>query len=374
MSLIEASGIRKMFELVATMEDPVNLSIGQPDFDAPEPVKEAAIRAIRGGKNKYTVTQGIPELNEAIAAKLLERYRFRPEASLVTAGVSGGILLSFLALLNPGDEILIPDPYFVMYKHLANLCGATPKFYNLYPDFRLDPERLAALVTPRTRILFLNSPQNPTGTVLTMEELRAVAEVAKQHGLLVLSDEIYDAFVYEGKYRSICEFTDRVVLLGGFSKTFGIPGWRLGYAAGPKEIIDAMRTLQQFTYVCAPAPLQYAALAAMKMDMNPWISGYRIKRDLIYEGLKAHYRIVKPQGSFYAFPQIPEGLEEKEFIQKALAKKLLIVPGSACSERATHFRLSFAAPDKELERGVEILRSIAEKEGKGDRFTFQREK
>lgn len=358
MSLIEPSGIRKMFELIATMENPINFSIGQPDYDAPEPVKEAAIRAIRAGKNKYTVTQGIPELNDGVLAKIEADYGFRAEASLITAGVSGGLFLSFLALLNPGDEILIPDPYFVMYKHLASLCGAKARFYDTYPDFRIDAKKLEALVTPRTRAILLNSPQNPTGAVLSAGELKAVAAFAKKHDLLVISDEIYDFFVYDEKYRSICEFYGNVLLLGGFSKTYGIPGWRLGWAAGAHDLIDAMRTLQQFTFVCAPAPLQYAALAAMKMDMEPWKVSYRIKRDLVYEGLKDHYEIVRPAGSFYAFPKIPKGTNEKEFIAKALAKKLLIVPGSACSNRATHFRLSFAVPDSELERGVEVLRGL----------------
>ena len=363
MSLIEASGIRKMFELVATMEDPVNLSIGQPDFDAPEPVKEAAIRAIRSGQNKYTVTQGLEELNARIIERYVGRYRFRPEASLVTAGVSGGILLSLLATLDPGDEILIPDPYFVMYVHLARICGAKPVFYEVYPDFRPDAGKIERLITARTKVLLLNSPQNPTGAVLGDAELREIAGLAKRHDLLIVADEIYEAFVYDSPFRSICEFTDRVVVLGGFSKTYGVPGWRLGYALGPNEVVDAMRTLQQFTYVCAPAPLQVAALAALRVDMTPWISSYRVKRDLVYEGLRTHFRIVRPQGSFYAFPEIPRGISEKEFVRKALGKKLLIVPGSAFSPRATHFRLSFAAPDRELERGVEILRSIAKGRG-----------
>ncbi len=348
-----------MFELGATMDRPINFSIGQPDFDAPEPVKEAAIRAIRAGKNKYTVTEGIPELNEHLLERLAQRYHFKAEASLVTAGVSGGLLLSFFVTLNPGDEILIPDPYFVMYRHLATICGAKPVFYDIYPDFQISVKKLEKLVTSKTKVLLLNSPQNPTGALIDAKTLKEIAAFARKHDLLVISDEIYDEFVYDGKYRSISEFYDKLVLLGGFSKSYGIPGWRLGYAAGPHEIIDAMRTLQQFTFVCAPSPLQYAALAALKMDMEPWISGYRIKRDLVYEGLKEHYDMVRPGGSFYAFPKIPNGFTEKEFIQRALAKKLLIVPGSACSNRHTHFRLSFAVADSELERGVEVLRSLA---------------
>ncbi len=348
-----------MFELIATMKDPINLSIGQPDFDTPEPIQEAAIRAIRSGKNKYTVTQGLPELNEGIIERYGKRYNCRPEASIVTSGVSGAIFLAFLSLLDPDDEILIPDPYFVMYNHLTHLCGARVVTYDLYPDFQIKVDRLAALVTEKTKILFLNSPQNPTGAVLDEKDLKSIAALAKKHGLLIVSDEIYDEFVYDEKYHSICEYYDKVLLLGGFSKTFAVPGWRIGWAAGPAEVIDTMRTFQQFSYVCAPAPLQYGALEALSIDMGPWIKSYRIKRDLVCAGLQDRYELVCPKGSFYAFPKIPDGITEKEFIRRALKKNLLIVPGSAFSSRDTHFRISFAASDRNLERGIKVLRSLA---------------
>lgn len=359
MSFIEASGIRKMFELGASLEDRIDFSIGQPHFDAPDAVKEAAIRAIREGKNRYTVTEGIPELNARILDAIERRSGVRMEGSLVTAGVSGGLVLASLVLFEPGDEVLLPDPHFMMYRHLVRVSGATPRFYDTYPDFRIDAEKIRAQITPRTKALLLNSPQNPTGAVATEAELRAVAALAEEHGFLVLADEIYDTFVYDGPYRSIAEFTDRVLLLGGFSKTAGIPGWRIGYALGPRALIEPMRTLQQFSFVCAPAPLQHGVLASFDVDPKPWIDAYRRKRDLVVERLGSVFRLVRPGGSFYAFPALPEGVEEKAFVRAALDRKLLIVPGSAFSSRASHFRLSFAAEDDLLERGLRALREIA---------------
>ncbi len=359
MSGIEASGIRQMFELVSSRVDPINLSIGQPDFDAPPEVKEAAIRAIRDGRNKYTVTQGHPELHERILARRAARDGRRPESSILTAGVSGGLTLAFLVLLEAGDEVLLPDPGFVLYRHLARVAGASPVFYDLYPDFRIDVAKIEAALTPRTKVLLVNTPNNPTGAVVSEEESRALVDLAERRGLFLVADEIYEAFVYDAPFRSVGAFSDRVLLLGGFSKTYGVPGWRLGWAAGPHAVVDAMRTLQQFTFVCAPSIAQHAALAALDLDVRPWIEAYRRKRDLVVEGLRGAYRLVEPGGSFYAFPELPPGVAESDFVARALERRLLLVPGSAFSARATHFRISFAAPDEELRRGLGVLRSLA---------------
>jgi len=360
MKAFKASGIRRMFELAATLQNPVNLSIGQADFDVPDEVKEAAIRSIREGRNGYTVTQGIPELNERIRSSLAERYAYEPEATLVTAGVSGGLLLSFMVLLDPGDEILIPDPYFIMYENLALLAGAVPRSYDTYPDFRITRAGLESAVTPRCKVLVVNSPSNPTGVVHDENELRMVAEFAREHGLFVISDEIYDRFVYDGRFRSLCEFVPDLLLLSGFSKNLGMAGWRVGFAAGPRQLLDVMKTLQQFSFVCAPAPFQHALLSAFDVDLSHHYEEYRRKRDLVYEGIREHYEVVRPDGSFYMFPRVPGGLTDMEFVEEALRANLLVVPGSACSDRGSHFRLSFAASDENLHRGVEILRRIAE--------------
>ena len=356
---IEASGIRKMFELVATMEDPVNLSIGQAHFEPPRALRRAAARAMEEGWNRYSVTQGFPELNERIRQRFQETQGQEPEASMVTCGVSGGVLLSFLCLLEPGDEILLPDPYFMMYRHLAILCGAVPKYYSLYPDFRLPLAEMASLLTEKTKVILLNSPSNPTGALFPAADLEAAARLADEAGALVISDEIYDEFVYDGPFVSPGRFSSNVLVLGGFSKTFGIPGWRLGYTLGPEEIVDTMRTLQQFTFVCAPTPLQRALLETWGLDMSDWIDSYRRKRDMVAEVLDPAFQLVKPGGSFYAFPAFPEGADPGEFHKRALERKLLFVPGSAFSARSTHFRISFAAEDDKLRTGLELLNELA---------------
>lgn len=359
---LQASGIRKIFEMVASMEDPINLSIGQADYDVPEPVKEAAIKAIREGFNRYTVTQGIPELNERIREKLKNQYNYEPDKTLVTSGVSGGLLLSFLSLINPGDEVLLPEPYFVMYKILTELAEGVPVYYDLYPDFRLSKKDLESKITDKTKLILVNTPSNPTGSVLNVDELKTIAEVARAHDLLVVSDEIYEQFVYDEPFHSVSEFCpERLIHLGGFSKTFGMPGWRMGYAAGPAEILDKMTILQQFSYVCAPSFAQKAVLCALDHDMSEWIDRYRSKRDLVYAGLKDTFDVVRPSGSFYIFPSLPRGVTGAGFASEAIKNNVLVVPGTAFSKKDTHFRISFAVPDEKLEQGMEILSDLARK-------------
>lgn len=361
MKRIQPSGIRRIFELMATMENPINFSIGQAHYDPPPALVEAAAKAMRDGHNRYTVTQGLPELNEKILADVAARWGRRPQASLVTSGVSGGILLAFMALLDPGDEVLLPDPNFTMYPVLANTCGAEIKYYDLYPDFHLDPQELDQLVTAKTKIIFLNSPSNPTGGVLSRDEIQAVVNAAERVGAYVISDEIYDSFVYEPEYHSPVSMMERVIQLSGYSKTFGVPGWRIGYATGPKDVLDAMKTLQQFSYVCAPAPFQHAILdVAFDLDMSSYRQQYRNKRDTLVRDLHPAYKLVPPGGSFYAFPSIPGGGDEGAFMESVLSRKVLVVPGSAFSRRATHFRISFAVGDDELARGIQELNKVAE--------------
>lgn len=364
MGQVQPSGIRRIFELMTTMEDPINLSIGQAHYETPAPLVEAACKAIRAGHNRYTVTQGLPALNARILDDVARQHDRRPESCLVTAGVSGGLVLSFLALLDPGDEILLPDPGFMMYRNLAAVIGATPRFYSAYPRapggrFCIDAAEIESLVTPRTRILFLNSPSNPTGAVLSRAEIEQACAVAEKHGLVIVSDEIYDLFTYDADYVSPLRYAERCVQLGGFSKTYGIPGWRMGFATGPAKVLDAMKTLQQFSFVCAPAPFQHALLeAAFDLDMGPYRADYRRKRDLVATRLHKAYGLRPPEGSFYAFPQLPSGRSGTEFLQQALDHRLLVVPGSAFSARDTHFRLSFAADDATLLRGIDVLNAL----------------
>jgi len=358
MSRIDASGIRKVFDLAAQIEDPINLSIGQPDFDTPEIIKEAALKAIRDGLNQYTVTQGLEPLRQKLSAKLRAEKGVPDGEILITSGVSGGLLLAFLAVVDPGDEVILPDPYFVIYKHLINLLDAVPVYLDTYPDFRLREEALRPKISPRTKMMIVNSPANPTGIVYSQEELEMVARLAKEHRFLVLSDEIYDEFTYEGAVPSIASLYENTLLLGGFSKTYSITGWRMGYAYGPAEVIGEMTKLQQYTFVCAPSFAQYAVLEVLDSLENTYVDAYRRKRDLIYNGLKDNFEVERPGGAFYIFPKAPHG-SDMEFVSAAVDSRVLIIPGSVFSERATHFRISFAAPDENLEQGLEVLNRIA---------------
>ena len=321
---------------------------------------EGSVRAIREDRNRYTVTQGIPALNEAVLDVIQRRTGQRPESSMVTAGVAGGLTLGFLALLDESDRALIPDPYFVCYRNLGALLGKEPVCYDTYPDFRVTEDRLEAGMREDVRLLLVNSPSNPTGHVLSVEELKICAAFARRHDLVIVTDEIYDAFAYDGPVPSILSYYDQVLFLGGFGKTYGMPGWRLGYAAGPDDVIERMRALQQVSFVCAPAPLQYAALTALEVDLKPYVDAYRQKRDRIYEGLKDVLDVVRPDGAFYLFPRVPGGLDADAFVERCIAKNLLVVPGMAFSHARTHFRVSFALDDAVLEKGVTLLRELAE--------------
>ncbi|MAE63356.1 MAG: aspartate aminotransferase [Phycisphaeraceae bacterium] len=373
---IDASGIRRVFDLAADLEDPINLSIGQPHFDVPEAVKEEAIAAIRKGFNRYTVTQGTRELKERVAESLSGELpnwdaplRDGDNEILVTSGVSGGLLLALLTCAGPGDEVLLPDPYFVMYRHLVTLTGATAVYVDTYPDFQLTAERVAPLITPRTRMLLFSSPSNPTGVVVTDASCHALAELAEAHGLLLVSDEIYDEFCYEKVPRasgamhapSPAAYGSQLLLLRGFSKTYAMTGWRLGYAAGPRPIVDQMTKLQQYTFVCAPSMAQLGGVVALDQDMSGMVEQYRIRRDRVIERLSGAYQVTRPGGAFYAFPEVPPhlGLTASRFVEQAVQRGLLIIPGSVFSNRDTHFRISYACDDEMLEKGLAVLVELA---------------
>ncbi|MDD5067739.1 MAG: aminotransferase class I/II-fold pyridoxal phosphate-dependent enzyme [bacterium] len=358
MSMIDSSGIRKVFNLAAKMDNPVNLSIGQPDFDIPEEVKESAVKAIINGRNKYTLTQGIEELNRKLLRYYQDLYpQHKPESIMITSGVSGGILLAFMAMIDPGDEILIPDPYFVMYKHLINLLGGVPVTYNLYPDFRITEKAIKPGITKKTKMIIINSPNNPTGMVHSREEIKLVHDIAREHDLFIVSDEIYDTYVYNNGFTSILEFTDQAMVLKGFSKNFSATGWRVGFALAPDRIIQEMIKLQQYTFVCAPAPFQYAILENLDYDFRKIREEYAVKRDTIYNALKEKFKVAKPEGAFYMFPEAPDK-KASLFTEKAIKNNLLIIPGNVFSEQDTNFRISFAAPLETLRKGGEILNSL----------------
>jgi len=358
---IDASGIRKVFALAASLKDPVNFSIGQPDFDVPDALKEAAIKAIRAGHNKYSQTAGDELLKEKIAERVGEEFGWDKPAVLVASGVSGGLLLAFMALVNPGDEVIIPDPYFVIYKHVVNLLGGKCIFVDSYPDFKLPVAKIRERLSPKTKVIVLNSPCNPTGVVYSEDQIRAVAEMAGEKDVVVMADEIYEKFCYDGDCPSIANYYDKTLLLRGFGKAYAMTGWRLAYVAAGEclsDVIEEMTKIQQYTFVCAPTPFQKAAIAALDYETRDFVVTYRKKRDLLYEGLKDKFELIKPGGAFYAFVKAPGGSATR-FVEKAIANNILIIPGNVFSERDTHFRISYATSDDKIEQGVEILRRLA---------------
>jgi aminotransferase len=354
---IESSGIRRVFDLGAKLKDPINFSIGQPDFPVPEAVRRAARDAIERGLNRYTPTQGIEPLRAKVAQKLTRQNAVAvgPDDVLITSGSSGGIFLALASLLNPGDEVIIPDPYFVMYPQLTGFFGAKPVLVDTYPDFQIDPARIQAAVTARTKAIVLNSPANPTGAVVPEAVQREIARIAERHGLIVLSDEVYESFVYDGTaHFSIGSIYPNTLTLNALSKSHAATGWRIGYAAGPRPLLEKMKELQQYTFVCAPSFAQEAALVALDVDTSEHVRAYQRRRDLIYDGLRQRFEVVKPEGAFYIMPKVDER-DAAEFVERAIAANVLLIPGSVFSARATHVRISYAVSEERIAQGVETL-------------------
>jgi aspartate aminotransferase/aminotransferase len=328
----------------------MDLSVGQADFDVPAALKEKTLAAVHEeGCGRYSPPQGYPELVAATRRYLGERYGLRPEDEvMMTHGVSGGLTLALLALAGPGDEVLVPDPYFVTYRQMTHIVGATPVYYDLYPDLRPDIGEIERRITERTRLIILNSPANPTGVTLSAEEMKAVADLAQKHHVPVVSDELYELFTYDAPHVSIKHFLGcRSLLVSGFSKTYGMAGWRLGWAAGAPELIDKMRALQLYLYTCPSTLAQRGALAAFDVDMSAMIAAYRRKRDMMYDGLVSRgYDVVRPGGSFFLFPRVPWG-DDLEFCERALAEHLILLPGSAFRARPRG-----AGPAREADFGL----------------------
>ncbi|MAV38132.1 MAG: aspartate aminotransferase [Planctomycetaceae bacterium] len=354
----DSSGIRKVFDLASQLENPVNLSIGQPDFDVPLPIREALIEAVQSGKNGYALTQGMPVLKEALQGRIAADYDHADRDVFVCSGTSGGLVLALFSLVNPGEEVILFDPFFVMYQPLVKLVGGQPVLIDTYPDFRIDLNRVEEAISPRTKLILLNSPANPTGVTANPEEIRGLAELAERHDVALLSDEIYRHFCYDEPFVSPASFNERTIVIDGFSKSYAMTGWRVGFVHGPAEIIDTMVKLQQYSFVCAPQPAQWAAAAALDVDVRGPIADYRRKRDLVYDGLRDRYDLTRPGGAFYAFPKAPWGTGT-EFVEAAIAQNLLIIPGNIFSRHDTHFRLSYAAGDDVIERGIELLNAMA---------------
>ena len=367
---MDASGIRRAFELGASLENPINLSIGQPHFPVPQRLKEAAIEAIQDDRNGYSLSGGIAPLQAAVRRHLQRVLGWDPDDPgtdvIVTSGTSGALLLSAMALIDPGDEAIIPDPWFVIYPQLGPLTGGRIVPCDTYPDFRMTADRVAPLITDRTKFVLVNSPGNPTGTVLTQAELDDLRSLCRSRGVQLITDEIYDEFVFpdalgvDGSVPSPARNAPDVLVIRGFGKTYGCTGWRMGYAAGPSWLVAEMRKLQQFTFVCAPTPLQWGVIPSLELSLEAELEGYRRRRDRVVEALSPLTELSHPGGAFYCFFRIPEhlGMTGEAFVEKAVEHRVLLVAGGVFSARDTHVRLSFAVPEDVLEEGLSVLQSM----------------
>lgn len=352
----QSSGIRKMFDLGAHLKNPINFSIGQPDFGPTEDVKNKIIEAIKKNFYSYTTTQGIPELREKISKKLKKENDINKssEEIIITPGTSAGIFLALSSIIDPLDEVIIPDPYFVEYPTLIEFLDGKAVFLDTYPTFQIIMENLEKLVTKKTKVIIINSPNNPTGSIYPENSLREITRIAKKYNLIIISDEIYEKFIYDGqKHFSIGSIYPNTITLNGLSKSGGIPGWRLGWATGPKEIIEKMKEIQQYTFVCAPSIIQYGALAAFEaVEISNHVKDYQARRDLIYSLLSGKFKTVKPQGAFYIMVEVGDG---DKFSKWALQNNVLLVPGNVFSQKNSHIRISYATNVENIRKGADIL-------------------
>jgi aspartate/methionine/tyrosine aminotransferase len=349
---MKPSGVRKFFSLAASMDACIDLSIGQPDFEVFPELKNAACEAIKLNANSYTQSVGLVPAREAIRSK----YHLDANSShdvIITSGVMGGLFLSFASLLDPGDEILIPDPYFVGYKEAAHLLGAVPVFFDTYPDFSFSAEKVEPLITDKTKALVISSPSNPTGYVLSGAEIRELEDFCQTYGLYLVYDEIYETFSYDSVHQRPV-LRDTTIILNGLSKSHAATGWRTGWALASRALIEQFEKVQQFTYVCAPAPFQSIVPEALHSETQQILAAYRSKRNRVFDVLSGLMEILKPGGAFYFFPPV-SGKTASEFSEELIQKKLLVIPGSVFSKQDTNFRLSYAVPDKVLDQALEIL-------------------
>ncbi|MEM0217811.1 MAG: pyridoxal phosphate-dependent aminotransferase [Candidatus Nezhaarchaeales archaeon] len=375
---ITPSGIRRLFDLAQKMSGVINFGIGEPDLDTPTCVREAGKRAIDLGYTHYTPNAGYPELREAIAKKLRVENGIDVTAEniIVTTGASTGLLLSVLTLIEPGDEVLIPDPGFVIYEAIVNMVGGKPVRVPLVEeeDFRMTPEKVDELVTSKTKCIFLNSPHNPTGAVLEFSDIKGIAEIAMDNGIYVISDEVYEKLVYDGaKHYSIASIPgmeDLAITVNSFSKTFAMCGWRIGYVAASKRLIDEMIKLQQYTVVNAPSISQMAALEGLKNPevktfIDEMVKEYDKRRRFMVERINkiTGFRAKLPKGAFYVFANVKElGLKSTDLAELILEKAAVAtVPGSAFGPNGEgYLRFCYATSLANIELGLERIEKVIE--------------
>jgi aminotransferase len=375
---LKPSGIRKFFDIAATMKDVISLGIGEPDFTTPKPILDAGVRSLQAGETHYTSNSGKLELRQGIADNLQRLYgvKYDGETEIIaTVGVSEALYLTFVALLDPGDEVIIPTPCFVSYQAEVYLAGGVPveipsKMEN---NFQVDPEEVRAAITPRTKVIFIGYPSNPTGAVAEREILMEIAKIAIEHDLMVVSDEIYDRLVYSFKH--VCfpalgeELKKRTVLLGGFSKSHAMTGWRIGFAAAPQEIIQGLVRVHQYTIMSAPTTAQDAAIEALKSDsyVDEMVAEYDRRRKLIVGGLnKLGLTTFEPRGAFYAFPNIKaSGMDSETFAEKLLHEEhVAVVPGDAFGAGGAGFvRCSYATAYEKIEEALRRMEKFMQRYG-----------
>lgn len=373
---IQPSGIRRFFDIAATMHDVISLGIGEPDFITPQPIIQAGIDALQKGETHYTSNSGLIELRSAIAEHLAKRYgpEYEPENEiLITVGVSEALYLALAALLDPGDEMIYAEPCFVAYESTAKMVGATPVSIptSASTGFQLTAEAIEKAITPRTKVLLLASPNNPTGTVLDRENLVKISRLAAKHNMVVISDEIYDRLVYDVQHTCFSTLPDmfkRTVILQGFSKSYAMTGWRVGYAAGPAHLIGAMRKLHQYLIMSAPTAAQWAALKAIESG-DPFVeemrAEYNRRRHLIVQGLNAiGLSCIEPQGAFYAFPSVEStGLDDNTFAELLLEEEhVAVVPGQAFGASGKGYvRMSYATAYDKIEAALTHLAAFTQR-------------
>ncbi|MFU8826583.1 MAG: pyridoxal phosphate-dependent aminotransferase [Brevefilum sp.] len=367
---LKPSGIRKFFDIAATMENVISLGIGEPDFTTPQPIIDAGIRSLAQGETHYTSNSGILALRQAIAHNLERLYgvQYDPLSEIiVTVGVSEALYLSFSALLNPGDEVIIPTPCFVSYQAEVALAGGVPVEVptTMEDHFQPNPEVIARAITPKTKAILLGYPNNPTGAVVSRENLQAIANLAQQHDLVVVSDEIYDRLVYN--FEHVCFPTlpgmqERSLLLGGFSKAYAMTGWRIGYAAGPADLIKGLVRIHQYSVMSAPTISQYAALEALRIGepyVQDMLAEYDRRRKLIHTGMnELGLPTFEPHGAFYVFPNIQNtGMDDETFAERLLMEEeVAVVPGSSFGDAGAGFvRCSYATNYNLIEAALEKI-------------------
>jgi len=368
---LPSSGIRRFFELIANMDGVISLGVGEPDFVTPERFSKAAFDAVSRGETHYTSNYGLPELRQAVSDHLERLYglRYDPRNEvLITVGVSEGLMLALMAILNPGDELLSPNPYYVAYLPTCQLAGGTfvPVATGMETEFRVTARDLEAHCTDRTKAILLGYPSNPTGAQMTREGLVEIADLAARRDLIVVSDEIYDRLSYDIPHTcfpSLPGMRERSILLGGVSKAFAMTGWRVGWACAPADLLEAMMKIHQFVIMSAPTPSQYAALEAIRHgeeDAQRMIADFDARRRLIVAGLNdMGLTCFDPHGAFYAFPSVRStGLDDVEFAERLLLEeKVAVIPGSSFGDCGRgHVRCCYAAPRDAIEEALERIR------------------